>query len=63
MKCPTCEITDLVGVTVQDISRDSPDHWPTDFGPPYRLQYKLIIDGESDFYVFIQKQVAKWMVN
>ena len=61
--CPTCEITGLVGVTVQYIYKESPEHWPTDVGPPYYQQYKLIIDGESDFYIFMKKKVAKWMVN
>ena len=60
--CPTCEITGLVGVTVQDIRKKSPEHWPTDVGPPYYPQYKLVIDGESDIYVFVTKKRAPWMV-
>ena len=65
MDCPTCDITGLVGVTVQDVSGESPEHWPSNIGPPYFQQYKLTIDGESDFYVFITKKVAdainKWV--
>jgi len=60
---PACEVSSLVGVTVQDIStyRVSRLHWPTDQGPPGTFQYKLTIDGVDAFTLFFKRGYTKWI--